>query len=197
MTDRKFQLRYSAAEDRLLIISGTSDDLRSFALTRRMVRQLWPALNRIVKRRMPADNAPASHDTVGTPHTAAPTGGTGVPEASTLSSEPSSPPPPEPRREANDTAQPPETCHLVHKLQLVDRGAGSRLLVLTAEHAVLRVPLDKTQLGQVYEALRTVIIRADWGIELDEGLAAATPDPSTQDVPDIDITSDSPSRYRH
>ena len=49
MGDQKFQLRYSASEDRVLIISGTgADDMRCFALTRRMVRQLWPSLNRVV-----------------------------------------------------------------------------------------------------------------------------------------------------
>lgn len=197
MAEHKFQLRYSAAEDRILIISGPHNDLRSFALTRHMVRQLWPALNKIVKRPERATNKPASRDAVDTPHAVAPTGGSGEPEASKQSSKPSSPSLPEPQHESNDTTTPPDTYHLVHKLQLVGRSAGTRLLVLMAKDAALRVPLDETQLGQVHEALRTVIVRADWGIDLDEGLAEMTPAAAAQGTPDIDITADSPSRYRH
>jgi hypothetical protein len=171
MGDQNFQLRYSASEDRVLIMSGTGDaDMRCFALTRRMVQQLWPGMNRVMTMVRPSASGPK----------APATGQAAAPQSA-----------PQPQPAVSDAH------HLVRKLQLVDQGSKSRLLVLTAEDAVLRVSLDELQLAQIYDALRTVIRRADWGIDLDEGLPGAATAGQQPGEPDIDITADSPSRYRH
>ena len=92
-------------------------------------------------------------------------------------------PPPSPER------------HLVRKLQLVDRGERPRLLVLTGAATELRIPLEDRQLTQIYEALRAVIKRAEWDIDLDAGLPDANaPKQPHGAIPDI--TAESPSRYR-
>lgn len=207
MGDQKFQLRYSASEDRVLIISGTdAADMRCFALTRRMVGQLWPGMNRVIAAiaprvrgmrpalpsgvlaAVPAD-VPASGPSGARLAAAAPApaAGTAAPPVrpDAPGENPFGAPPPAPER------------HLVRKLQLIDRGARARLLVLTGNSAELRVPLDNRQLTQIYDALRLVIERADWGLDLDAGLPdPAAPPPPSADT-SIDITTESPSRYRH
>ena len=198
MGDQKFQLRYSASEDRVLIISGTgADDMRCFALTRRMVGQLWPGMNKVISaisprmRQIGADAPPAAPP----PAAAGPAAGNAAPGAG-----PAALPVPQPDLPADNPfgAPPPaRERHLVRKLQLIDHGGNTRQLVLTAAGTELRVPLDSQQLIQIYEALRVVIERADWGIDLDAGLpAAATASQPPLDT-NIDITSESPSRYRH
>jgi len=198
MADQKFQLRYSASEDRVLILSGTGPaDMQCYALTRRMVGQLWPGLNRVIgaiaPRQLVAATAQTGRPAESNPaHSLEPAGddsddGTTAPlrdTASLTTANPFGAPPPSAER------------HLVRKLQLVDRGERPRLLILTAADAELRVPLDSHQLAKVYEALRIVIERAEWGIDLDAGL----PDASSADRPQgriPDITAESPSRYRH
>jgi hypothetical protein len=195
MADQKFQLRYSASEDRVLILSGTGPaDMQCYALTRRMVGQLWPGLNRVIGAIAPRQLGAATAQT-GRPAASNPAqglepagddGATATPQdtASLTTANPFGAPPPSAER------------HLVRKLQLVDRGERPRLLILTAADAELRVPLDSHQLAKVYEALRIVIERAEWGIDLDAGL----PDASSADRPRgriPDITAESPSRYRH
>jgi hypothetical protein len=198
MSDQKFQLRYSAGEDRVLIISGAGGgDMRCFALTRRMVGQLWPGMNKVIlaisprarAARPPATMAPEQGAIGLSPATGAATAAAPGPAAPA----PVRPDAPNPL----GTPQPGEERHLVRKLQLVDRGGHTRLLVLTAASAELRVPLDNRQLTQIYEALRVVIARADWGIDLDAGLPDAVAPPQPPQDTSIDITSNSPSRYRH
>ena len=205
MGDQKFQLRYSASEDRVLIISGTgADDMRCFALTRRMVRQLWPGLNRVVATLSPrtrsAGPAVPPPPVAGADRVATPVADPATADPSTSAA----PPPVRPDAPGENPfgAPPPtEARHLVRKLQLIDRGERTRQLVLTAADAELRVPLDKRQLAQIYEALRLVIERADWGIDLDAGLpdpAVGTAEPAARAADtSIDITAESPSRYRH
>ena len=196
MADQKFQVRYSAREDRILILSGTGPaDMQCFALTRRMIVQLWPGLNRVIgaiaPRRRGASSSGSDRGSGDPDRTAAPPPASGAatssrPAASDREADdnPFGPPPPSAER------------HLVRKLQLVDRGEQPRLLVLTAAGAELRVPLDSRQLTQIYEALRIVIGRAEWGIDLDAGLPDANaPDQPHGTMPDI--TAESPSRYRH
>ena len=214
MSDQKFQLRYSAGEDRVLIISGTGGgDMRCFALTRRMVGQLWPGMNKVILAISPRLRAARPPETK-TPATMAPEPGAAGSSASAAAASaaaatgPASGPAPGPAAPAPvrpdapgenpfGTPQPGEERHLVRKLQLVERGGDTRLLVLTAASAELRVPLDNRQLTQIYEALRLVIERADWGIDLDAGLPDAVAPPQPAQDTSIDITSDSPSRYRH
>jgi hypothetical protein len=50
----------------------------------------------------------------------------------------------------NPFGNPPhEATHLVRKLQLVDRGDGTRLLVLAGRDVEMRLPLDNLQLLQI------------------------------------------------
>ncbi len=202
MTDQKFQLRYSASEDRVLIISGSdAANRRSFSLTRRMVRQLWPSLNQVMSVVAPlaTQNKATAKTEPPPPHRKARPADPvpGQPGDADLPSPPADTHKTTASDDPFDALPPPETSHLVRKLQLVDRGAKPRLLVLTANDAVLRVPLENAQLAQIYEALRTLIQRAEWEIELDEGLPDPATEPSAQREADIDITTESPSRYRH
>lgn len=192
----------------MLIISGTgASDRVSFALTRRMINQLWPGLTRIVRQVAPsvlpaatdsatnpkAPSAPATKaDSTG--HVIAPDD---PPAAAARTTPPETAQAPANTEDSFDTLPPPTSHLLVGKLQLVDRGDQPRLLVLTSNSGTLSVPLENSQLGQVYAALRTLIERAQWDIDLDDVApqpAQATPGTTE---PTIDISADSPSRYRH
>jgi hypothetical protein len=206
MPEQKFQLRYSASEDRVLIMAGTSaEDMRCFALTRRMVRRLWPGLNRVITMIAPSLPQPETATTAGPAESAGPaakqppqTPPAGAMPAANPAANPAADAAPETNPDdVLGAPPPPEQQSLVRKLQLVDRGPQMRLLVLTANDSVLRVPLDDRQLVQVYDALRTVIRRADWSIDLDEGLPDSAAEATGDRTMSIDITADSPSRYRH
>lgn len=201
MADQKFQLRYSATEDRVLIVSGTGpEDMRCFALTRRMVSRLWPDLNRVISAISPRVR---STETAGTP---------AVAEAHSADT-PSQTTRPVPSPAATGTAPtvqpdapgdnpfgappPAEDRYLVNKLQLIDGGGQTRILALTARGAELRMPIDNQQLIRIYDGLRIVLERADWALDLDAGLPETVAAPQPPQDASIDITADSPSRYRH
>jgi hypothetical protein len=183
MTAQKFQLRYSAAEDRILVaVTNAADDEHVFALTRRLLGRLLPGLRKILGELPP----PAPVDP---PQEPAP-----VPEAS---AEPATGPaatpdtaPAGPSAGANPAEAAPR---LVTRVRISQRPYGAHVLHLSDAATTLNMPLNTEQLGQFTAGIMTMLDSADWNLDLSE---AADEEPDAE-APRIDISADSPSRYRH
>lgn len=205
MHAQKFQIRYSPVQDRVLIIvTGEDAQERVLGLTRRIVKRLVPGLRSIMgddafarlTPDMPFDPpAPksATESTNQTAGTAAPAGGMPAGDAndsnageSAARTEPT-PPPPQPE------------IHLVTRLRIVAKAKGAHVLQISDTATTLNVPLNSDQITQFTQGILTVLERSeralDWNEETVEPRAAPTPAGAHADA--IDITADSPSRYRH
>lgn len=196
MNAQKFQLRYSQVEDRILIIvTDDADQDEVFGLTRRLVKRLVPGLENVLRRAghliQPQTPEPTSVTPAPTPAEAVAFGaqqkqkaqaqtGAAAPEGD----------------DALDLAPVAVPSHLVTRLRVTDKGKGQHLLQITDGIKSLGVPLNDEQLAQFSHGIVTVLKNADWDL-----------DPAGHDNADVtstetgsaalDITADSPSKYRH
>lgn len=196
MNAQKFQLRYSQVEDRILIIvTDDTDQDEVFGLTRRLVKRLVPGLEKVLRQagHLIQHQAPEP-----TPVTPAPTPAEAVAfsaqrkqkaQAQTGAATAES----EDALEAAPVAVP---SHLVTRLRVTDKGKGQHLLQLTDGVRSLGVPLNDEQLAQFSHGIVTVLKNADWDLDTTE--TETTDDSSTETgSAALDITADSPSKYRH
>ncbi|MBT4907900.1 MAG: hypothetical protein HOI57_12420 [Rhodospirillaceae bacterium] len=208
MHAQKFQIRYSPVQDRVLIIV-TSEDAqeRVFGLTRRIVKRLVPGLRGIMGDEafasltpdMPFDPPtpkPAAGDIAQTsgPGASAAGGATGGEasateergDAASAKAEPT-PPPPQP------------DIHLVTRLRIVAKSEGAHVLQISDTATTLNVPLNGDQIIQFTQGILTVLERSEWALDWDEEPIEPPTETTLTETSDsaIDITADSPSRYRH
>lgn len=196
MHAQKFQLRYSVVEDRVLIIvTGEDEHERTFALTRRLVKRLIPGLQKILgedavqQDPLPFDKPEA--DSRQEPSASAPTG-TEAPAAG--QSTPGNPAAP---AAATPPATPAPETHLVTRLRIVERPKGTHVLQISDADTTLNVPLNDDQLNNFTRGILTVLGRADWNLSWQSDMADEAEQPSESGPATIDITADSPSRYKH
>jgi len=198
MTTEKFQLRYSPVEDRILIIVTDEDGQEEvFGLTRRLVKRLVPSVEKVLKASGHLVEPPV-------PDTQNPAPGPTPAEslafearqqseaaAAAAAGNPGETPPPA----ADDKPAPlaPVTSRLVTRLRVTDRGNGVHILHMTDGRHHLDVPLTDEQLTQFSHGIVTVLGNADWDLEpIDTGESE-----SATTATKIDITAESPSKYRH
>jgi len=204
MNAQKFQIRYSPVQDRVLIIvTGEDAHERVFGLTRRLVKRLVPGLRAIMgdaafaalTPTMPFDpptpsagqNPAAPGETAQT--TDGPSATTASPAGGDAPATPGMAPP----------APQPDT-HLVTRLRIVEKAKGTHVLQISDTATTLNVPLNKDQIIQFTQGILTVLGRSEWALDWNEELAdppGTNAPPLEADPAAIDITADSPSRYRH
>ncbi len=203
MHAQKFQIRYSPVQDRVLIIvTGEDAQERVFGLTRRIVKRLVPGLRSIMGDEtfarltpdMPFDPPGPKPVAESAAQTAGPaasaTGGatdtSGNEGESAAKAEPTPPP-----------SQP--DIHLVTRLRIVAKPKGAHVLQISDTATTLNVPLNSDQITQFTQGILTVLGRSEWALDWNE----ETAEPQTESMSTeasasaIDITADSPSRYRH
>ncbi len=205
MHAQKFQIRYSPVQDRVLIIvTGEDAQERVFGLTRRIVKRLVPGLRSIMgddafarlTPDMPFDPpAPksATENTNQTAGTAAPAGGMPAGDANDSNAG-------EPTARAEPTPPPPQPdIHLVTRLRIVAKAKGAHVLQISDTATTLNVPLNSDQITQFTQGILTVLERSEWALDWNEETVEprAAPTPAGAPADAIDITADSPSRYRH
>ncbi len=198
MTTEKFQLRYSPVEDRILIIvTDENGQEEVFGLTRRLVKRLVPSVEKVLKTSghlveppVPETQNPApgptpaeslafeAREKAGT----APTPATG----DTLDAQPES-------TEEQPAPLAPVTFRLVTRLRVTDRGNGTHVLHMTDGRHHLDVPLSDEMLTQFSHGIVTVLGNSDWDLAPVETGGSEPPAAATK----IDITAESPSKYRH
>jgi hypothetical protein len=195
MTAQQFQLRYSAIDDRILIAVTDAHGTESvFALTRRLVGRLVPGLRGILgelPEPAPLDAPPAdAHDDTSEPAAAPDATPSGTHTAATTA-----PAPPQAAEAAAPAVPPaPEPGRLVTRMRIASRKDGMHILQVSDAQSTLNMPLNETQLTQFTSGLMTMLEHADWNLDL----TPAVPEKAAEDgAPQIDITADSPSRYRH
>jgi hypothetical protein len=210
MHAQKFQTRYSPVQDRVLIIV-TSEDAqeRVFGLTRRIVKRLVPGLRGIMddetfagltptipfdpptpSASKAAGGAAQTSDGSGTT-TAASATATTIGGSDTTSDSGLSPTSPAPQ---------PDT-HLVTRLRIVEKTKGTHVLQISDAATTLNVPLNGDQIIQFTQGILTVLGRSEWALDWNEELIEPQTDATSSEAgasaSAIDITADSPSRYRH
>jgi len=219
MNAQKFQIRYSPAQDRVLIIvTGEDAQERVFGLTRRIVKRLVPGLREIMGNEtfagltptMPFDPpaSSAGQDQAETPDGTAQAGG--APAGTAGSATPSGDGPAGPTADGDagtppdGTPAPPQPdTHLVTRLRIVEKPRGAHVLQISDAATTLNVPLNKDQIIQFTQGILTVLGRSEWDLDWHEEPGVAQAQTATQTAPPeadpaaIDITADSPSRYRH
>tara|TARA_R110002110_G_scaffold376568_2_gene586715 strand:+ start:224364 stop:225014 length:651 start_codon:yes stop_codon:yes gene_type:complete len=216
MNAQKFQIRYSPVQDRVLIIvTGENAQERFFGLTRRIVKRLVPGLRGIMGDEifagltptMPFD-PPASStepDQAEKPDgsaqaSAEPAGTAG---GATLSGDGQAGPTAdgEAATQPDGTPAPPQPdTHLVTRLRIVEKQKGTHVLQISDAATTLNVPLNKDQIIQFTQGILTVLERSEWALTWNDERGEPQPEtvPAEADPPAaIDITADSPSRYRH
>lgn len=217
MHAQKFQIRYSPVQDRVLIIvTGENAHERVFGLTRRLVKRLVPGLRAIMGDETFAGLTPTMPFDPPTPSTGQDqterSGGTAQAsggQAETPDGAPQTDGGPA-GTTADGTAQPDTTpaapqpdTHLVTRLRIVEKPKGTHVLQISDAATTLNVPLNKDQIIQFTQGILTVLGRSEWALDWNEELGAPQTVPATETAsPDadssaIDITADSPSRYRH
>lgn len=191
MHAQKFQLRYSVVEDRVLVIvTGEDGRERMFGLTRRLVKRLIPGLQKILGDDA-VEGPPLPFDKPD-PRPAAADGS--VPPAGAPSGESAPDDRPDP---AEAPPAPRPGTHLVTRLRVVEKTKGTHVLHISDADTTLKVPLNDAQLGQFVRGILTVLQRADWGLDWQPDATGETGEPPASETATIDITADSPSRYRH
>ncbi|MBT5571193.1 MAG: hypothetical protein HOJ90_08250 [Alphaproteobacteria bacterium] len=200
MNAQKFQLRYSQVEDRILIIvTDEHDQEEVFGLTRRLVRRLVPGLETVLRKaghlvqpQVPDTTGPAP----------APTPSEVAAFRARDNEKAESAPQSAPGTAAGESQQPPPApipilSHLVTRLRVVDQGKGRHILQITDGLKSINIPLTDEQLAQFSHGVVTVLKNADWNLP---AASASDPDDNmTSETADaaIDITAESPSKYRH
>jgi hypothetical protein len=200
MHAQKFQIRYSPVQDRVLIIvTGEDAQERMFGLTRRLVKRLVPGLRNIMGADVfatlspndlqpdppePKPGARPASDAAA----AGPSGSAADGTATTPGEQPAQMPAPA-----------PDPTHLVTRLRIVEKAEGTHMLQISDSATTLNVPLNRDQIIQFTRGIMTVLHRAEWGLDWNEEIAAPDAAPASPDAPacEIDISADSPSRYRH
>ena len=97
-------------------------------------------------------------------------------------------------------AGPPQPdIHLVTRLRIVEKAEGTHMLQISDSATTLNVPLNRDQIIQFTKGILTVLERCEWGLDWDAETGEQPADSAAAGVSDdaIDITADSPSRYRH
>jgi len=199
MIAQKFQLRYSQVEDRILIIvTDDADQDEVFGLTRRLVKRLVPGLEKVLRQagHLVRPNPPETKAEAPAPTPA---------EAVAFSAQ---------RRkkakdsETTDATSDDETLDpapvaapsfLVTRLRVTDKGKGQHMLQITDGVRSLSIPLNDEQLAQFSHGIVTVLKNADWDLTPDiaPNIGAAEDTSDETGSAAIDITADSPSKYRH
>jgi len=207
MHAQKFQIRYSPVQDRVLIIvTGEDAQERFFGLTRRIVKRLVPGLRSIMGDETfarltpdlpfdPPAPKPAAESANQTAGPAASAGG--MPTGDTTDNTDNGG---ETEAKAEPTPPPPQPdIHLVTRLRIVAKSRGAHVLQISDTATTLNVPLNSDQIIQFTQGILTVLERSEWALDWNEETvepqAASTPAGAPADA--IDITADSPSRYRH
>lgn len=196
MNAQKFQLRYSQVEDRILIIvTDDTDHDEVFGLTRRLVKRLVPGLEKVLQKAGHLIQPQAAEPK---PVTPAPTPAEAVAFSAQRKQKAATQPGPAATDcdESLDPAPVAVPSHLVTRLRVTDKGKGQHLLQLTDGIRSLGVPLNDEQLAQFSHGIVTVLQNADWdlgpaGFESGDDVAAESGSAA------LDITADSPSKYRH
>ncbi|MGB0570454.1 MAG: hypothetical protein ACPGQM_00065 [Alphaproteobacteria bacterium] len=207
MHAQKFQILYSPVQDRVLIIvTGEDAQERVFGLTLRIVKRLVPGLRSIMGNDafanltpdMPFDSPkpkPTAESNAADPtQTAGPDGPAPGNMTTTADDEiePAANAEPAPPRPQPD-------IHLLNRLRIVAKAKGAHVLQISDTAATPNVPLNSDQITQFTQGILTVLERAEWALDWNEETAepqaASTPAGATADA--IDITANSPSRYRH
>ena len=87
------------------------------------------------------------------------------------------------------------------RLRIVAKDKGAHVLQISDTATTLNVPLNSDQIIQFTQGILTVLERSEWALDWNEEPAETQSGPvpgeaGTETGP-IDITADSPSRYRH
>jgi hypothetical protein len=185
MNAQKFQLRYSPVEDRILIIvTDDADQDEIFGLTRRLVKRLVPGLEKVLRKAGHLVQPPVA-DTVNPAPALSAQQKSAAPAGAGSSTEPEPPPP---------VSTP---SHLVTRLRVIEKGKGRHMLQLTDGAKSLSIPLTDEQLAQFSHGIVTVLSNTDWDLSAvpgNDGDEAAT---AESGAAALDISADSPSKYRH
>tara|TARA_A100001037_G_scaffold298571_1_gene322545 strand:- start:212 stop:757 length:546 start_codon:yes stop_codon:yes gene_type:complete len=180
----------------LIIVTGEDERERTFALTRRLVKRLIPGLQKILgEDAVQQDTLPFDK-----PETESPQGPAPVPQTTdsaapaagqSASANPAAP------ASASSPATPAPKTHLVTRLRIVERPKETHVLQISDADTTLNVPLNDDQLNNFTRGILTALGRAGWNLSWENG-SAHEAEPSSESEPaTIDITTDSPSRYRH
>ncbi|MEP4379811.1 MAG: hypothetical protein ABJ215_10230 [Alphaproteobacteria bacterium] len=208
MHAQKFQIRYSPVQDRVLIIvTGEDAQERVFGLTRRIVKRLVPGLRGIMGNdtftrltpTLPFDPpSPAQGPTTGSGAQPGETTAAATATASQATGDGTSDSTSGP---ASNPAAPQPDTHLVTRLRIVEKSKGTHVLQISDTATTLNVPLNGDQIVQFTQGILTVLERSEWALEWDAEMAepqsGSTAPEAAGDTGAIDITADSPSRYRH
>ncbi|MDG2269052.1 MAG: hypothetical protein P8M28_01385 [Alphaproteobacteria bacterium] len=200
MNAQKFKLRYSQVEDRILIIvTDENDQEEVFGLTRRLVKRLVPGLEKVLSKaghlvqpQIPDTTGPAPAPTPS--EVAAFRARENEKAESTISGAKGS----SSGTSAKPTPAPiPILSHLVNRLRIVDQGKGRHILQITDGSTSINIPLTDEQLAQFSHGIVTVLNNADWNLP-----AGSEPDPGDSTIAEsadaaLDITAESPPKYRH
>ncbi len=193
MNAQKFQLRYSPVEDRILIIvTDDADQGEVFGLTRRLVKRLVPGLEKVLRKAGHLVPPPAA-DTVNPAPAPTPA------EVTALSAQQKSAAPagagsstePEPPAPVSTPS------HLVTRLRVIEKGKGRHMLQLTDGAKSLSIPLTDEQLAQFSHGIVTVLGNTDWDLSAVPGNDGDEVATAESGAAALDISADSPSKYRH
>lgn len=207
MHAQKFQIRYSPVQDRVLIIvTGEDARERVFGLTRRIVKRLVPGLRGIMGGEtfarltpdMPFDPPAPKQPAADPPQARVP--GPGGDPAGIVTGAGNGDSAGDAAAEPAAAAGPPQPdIHLVTRLRIVEKAKGTHVLHISDSATTLNVPLNKDQIIQFTKGILTVLERCEWGLDWDAETGEQPADSAAAGVSDdaIDITADSPSRYRH
>lgn len=211
MATQKFQVTYSPVEDRVMVLMVQEDDTElAFAMTRRLVKQLWPGLGRIVKQASDLVQQEAKAQVAANPAPAAARVDHRVAVARakekvkeeladgdpSKAAKPGETPPPLTQEGPSVKAARVRRIYLTRKLQVVDKDERMKIMVLSDGKTTLRLPFSPHQILAFADGLKQVIQRADWDLKLDFEWEQAATAEATREL-SIDITAESPSRYRH
>ena len=202
----------------LIIVTGEDAQERVFGLTRRIVKRLVPGLRGIMGNETFAGLTPTMPFDPPTPEqgqaagSTAQTNGSGAASATTTNGGATgaddSGHDPAAGLGTNPTPPQPDS-HLVTRLRIVEKTKGTHVLQISDTATTLNVPLNAEQIIQFTQGILTVLGRSEWALDWNEetvdpqtpGASAATSDATAGEdelSPNtIDITADSPSRYRH
>jgi hypothetical protein len=97
--------------------------------------------------------------------------------------------------DARDPAPVAVPSHLVTRLRVTEKGKGQHMLQITDGVTSLSIPLNDEELAQFSHGIVTVLKNADWDVAPNIGVVDDTTSESAGTG--IDITADSPSKYRH
>lgn len=211
MATQKFQVTYSPVDDLVMVLMVQEDDTElDFAMTRRLVKQLWPGLGRIVNQASEVVQQDTRAHVAPGPAPAAARVDHRVAVAlakekvkeeladgdPAKAAKPGETPPP--LTQEGPVVKPARTrrIYLTRKLQVVDKDERMKIMILSDGKTTLRLPFSPHQILAFADGLKQVIQRADWDLKLDFEWDRPAADDSSRELA-IDITAESPSRYRH